>query len=97
MLAKREGANLDSTFVTLLEPYNKTRYIENIERVNVRRADGTAIGNDEVVHAVRVRLKDEGLPESGRVDYIVYAVDNSVEYVIEDGGKDIFSMRGFIG
>ena len=88
---------MDTTFVTIMEPYNKNRYIRDIERVAVRRADGAPIGEGEIVHAVRVRLKEEGLPESGRVDYIVYAEDNTVEYIIEDGGEDVFSMRGFVG
>lgn len=88
VLAKRSGNNLDTLFTTVFEPYSNQRYIEKIEPVsNVKHADGSAVASGEVVRAVKVTLVD------GRIDYVVYAADNSIEYRVDD----LFNIRGFVG
>ena len=87
MLVKRtaeNGEKLDSMFTSVIEPYKGERYISSIETVGV---DGTVSG-DNMARAVKVTHN------SGRVDYIVYATDNSVTYTV-DNGK--FDFRGFVG
>ena len=87
MLAKRTGANLDSLFTTVIEPYNKERYVESMAQVPVTRADGSAVANPAEVKAVKVTLTN------GRSDYIVYAADKSIEYRVDD----LFNFQGFVG
>ncbi|MBE6911365.1 MAG: hypothetical protein E7473_02470, partial [Ruminococcaceae bacterium] len=86
VLVHRKGDNLDTVFTTVLEPYRNTRYIENIDAVNVTLVEGTEETSD-VVRAVKVTHT------SGRVDYVVYATNNSVTYNIDD----VFDFRGFAG
>ncbi|MBQ2743227.1 MAG: S-layer homology domain-containing protein, partial [Oscillospiraceae bacterium] len=92
MLVRRKGKNLDTLFATVIEPYNKMRYIkeDGIKRVDVE-PDTSAYG-DKRAAAVKVELKD------GRVDYIVYAQDNSTTYTITDPDTGYsFFFRGFVG
>ena len=86
MLVRRKGTNLNTLFTTVIEPYNKSRYIKAIENVPVTVVSGTADTYDSV-KAVRVDLVD------GRSDYIVYAQNKNVTYNV--GG--IFEFRGFVG
>ena len=76
MLAKRTGTNLDSMFTTVIEPYDGKSKISKIENVSIK-ANGEEIAS-EAVKAVKVTL------ESGRVDYVIFAEDNSVEYLIDN-------------
>lgn len=85
VFARRTGNNLDSLFTTVYEPYRGSRYIKSIDSVPVTKADGTPA--DNTVKAVKITLTND------RVDYIVYAADNSVEYTI-DG---LFNFKGFVG
>jgi len=86
MLVRRKGNNLNTLFTTVIEPYNKERYIKNIESVPVTIESG-AEGSYDEVKAVKVSLVD------GRVDYVVYAQNNNVTYRIDD----LFDFRGFVG
>ena len=81
--------SLDTLFTTVFEPYQGERYIESMEQVAVTRADGMPVNiNGDMAKAVRVSLTN------GRVDYIVYATNNTVEYVV---GDQIFNFIGFVG
>ena len=85
LLQKRTGSNLDSLFTTVFEPYDGESSVQDIRQVPVRAADGSAaVGT---VKAVKVSLKN------GRVDYIVYAENNQVEYLVDD----LFPFQGFVG
>ncbi|MBQ9986206.1 MAG: Ig-like domain-containing protein [Oscillospiraceae bacterium] len=86
MLVRRKGKDLDTLFTTVIEPYNKERYIESIESVPVTVKDGTP-GKSDSAKAVKVKLVD------GRTDYVVYTQNNSVTYTIDN----LFDFRGFVG
>lgn len=87
VLARRTGEDLDTLFTTVFEPYKGSRYIDfGMESVSVEVISGTPEEND-AVKAVRIPLK------SGRVDYVVYATNNTVLYRV-DG---LFDFRGFVG
>ena len=85
VLAKREGENLDTLFTTVIEPYDKERFIEKIEPATIERTGGA--GSDDQAKAVKVTLKN------GRVDYIVYAANNKARYRVDD----LFNFIGFVG
>ena len=85
LLARRNGENLDSLFTTVIEPYDKIPLIAETEAVVVKDASGNEVKND--ARAIKVTL------ENGRVDYIVYATDNTVRYRIDDK----FDFMGFVG
>ena len=102
LLARHTGANdgraqgekLDTLFTSVVEPYDGERYIKNIEKVTVTRADEKEFSMDEA-KAVKVTL------ENGRVDYIVYAKDTTVPYKVHyktsNGSDASFDFCGFIG
>ncbi|MBQ3054853.1 MAG: Ig-like domain-containing protein, partial [Oscillospiraceae bacterium] len=85
LLARRNGKNLDSLFTTVIEPYDKTPLIDDVTAVTVTDRAGNEVKKD--VRALKVTLKN------GRVDYIVYAADNTVRYRIDDK----FDFIGFVG
>jgi len=90
VLARRKSKDdkaLDNCFVTVFEPYKNERYISSISSVSVKNTDGSDVSGGEIVRAVKVTLT------SGRTDYIVYALDNTKEYLV-DG---LFAFRGFAG
>ncbi|PYI53807.1 FIMAH domain-containing protein [Paenibacillus flagellatus] len=88
MLAHRTGANLDSLFTSVLEPYKGERYVRSIAEAEVKR-DGVPVdtSTDNGVRAIKVELAN------GRTDYIVQASDASATYTID--GK--LEFRGFFG
>ncbi|MBQ2743419.1 MAG: S-layer homology domain-containing protein [Oscillospiraceae bacterium] len=86
VLVHRKGPNLDTLFTTVLEPYKNTRYISEIDAVDITAIDGTE-GDNDVARAVKVTHID------GRVDYIVYATNNAVIYNV----ADVFTFRGAVG
>lgn len=90
VLARRKGRTLKTLFTTVLEPYKGERYLSGMEGVQVVRADGKEIPDTETVKAVKVIHKDE------RIDYVVYALDNTVDYEIIDGQTRI-PFKGFVG
>ncbi len=82
-----EGQELDSLFTTVYEPYRNTSNIEKIEAVDVSVASGTEQSGDM---ARAVKITHVG---GERIDYVVYATNNSVKYNV--GG--IFDFQGFVG
>ncbi|MBQ9985249.1 MAG: S-layer homology domain-containing protein [Oscillospiraceae bacterium] len=84
LLVTNQGENIDSLFTTVYEPYKGERYISSIEPVE--NITGEKVVENEV-RAVKVTHT------SGRVDYVVYATDNTATYRI----ADLFDFRGFVG
>ncbi len=82
-----EGQELDSLFTTVYEPYRNTSNIEKIEAVDVSVASGTEQSGD-MARAVKVTHVG-----GERIDYVVYATNNSVKYNV--GG--VFDFQGFVG
>ena len=90
LLARRKGNRLDSLFTTVLEPYNKERYVKSLSQVDITPLN--PISERDAAQAVKVELVD------GRIDYIVYAQDNSATYRITDADTGYsFDFRGFVG
>ena len=87
ILIDRHGKNLDSLFTTVFQPYDKTPYIEKEEQVSITRSGGGAQGAKDAAKAVKVTMKN------GRVDYIIYASNNNVQYQV-DGW---LQFKGFVG
>lgn len=87
VLASRKGKNLDTLFTTVYEPYEGSRYVENIEAVEMECISGVPSLKD-TARAVRVTHKD-----GGRVDYIIYSTNPSVTYRVD--GQ--FEFCGSIG
>ena len=82
-----EGQELDSLFTTVYEPYRNTSNIEKIEAVNVTKVSGDEQTGD-MARAVKVTHVG-----GERIDYVVYATNNSVKYNV--GG--VFDFQGFVG
>ena len=89
MFIQRNGEKLDTLFTSLLEPYKEESYILRTLPVAVTMKEG-AEGMDDVVKAVKVGLKN------GRTDYVVYATNNAVTYIVTDGDV-CFDFMGFVG
>ncbi|MBE6912194.1 MAG: hypothetical protein E7473_06695, partial [Ruminococcaceae bacterium] len=88
LLVRNKGANLDTTFTTVYEPYIAgNKYIESIEKVSMVRKESQKPGVSDAYSAVRVTLKN------GRIDYIIYSNNNKVDYVVDNK----FNFRGFMG
>ena len=87
VFARRSGANLDSLFTTVFEPYDTQSAIASIEAVGMTPTGGAEPGANDAARAVKVTLK------SGRKDYIVYASNREVRYTV-DGS---FEFQGFAG
>ncbi|MBP1993235.1 S-layer homology domain-containing protein [Paenibacillus eucommiae] len=85
VLAHRKGADLDSLFTSVIEPYKGERYIEAISPAVVE-VDGVAVDNTEV-KAVKVTLKN------GRTDYLIHSLNSEVMYTID--GK--LQFKGIFG
>ena len=89
LLVRNEGDNLDTTFTTVLEPYDaNNKYIEKIEKVSMVRDENAKPGLRDGFGAVKVTLKD-----GKRFDYVIYSNNNEVDYVIDDK----IAFRGFAG
>ncbi len=82
-----EGQELDSLFTTVYEPYRNTSNIEKIEAVEVAKVSGEEQSGD-MVRAVKVTHVG-----GERIDYVVYATNNTVKYNV--GG--VFDFQGFVG
>ena len=71
VLARRIGRNLDSLFVTVLEPYKHERYISNIE----------AVPNGVKLTYVNGRVDViEYMPEDAFISAAIYAPDGELDY-----------------
>lgn len=86
VLVRRSGQNLDTLFTTIYEPYKDNRYIQSIESVSTETVNGSQ-GAKNTIKAVKVTHT------SGRIDYVVYATNNTVTYKIDN----VFNFRGFVG
>ena len=89
LLVRRKGRDLNTLFTSVIEPYNKERYISNISAVDIAVKEGTPGVTDKAA-AVKIELVD------GRIDYVVYAQNENVTYTITDGDMS-FDFRGFVG
>ncbi|MCU6707784.1 heparinase II/III family protein [Paenibacillus sp. J5C_2022] len=85
MLAKRTGSDLDSNFVSVIEPYAGQRHVQSIEEVSLTR-DGLPVATNDA-KAVKVVLSN------GRTDYIVYSADKDATYLVDNK----FEFKGFFG
>ena len=91
LIVRNKGNNLDTTFTTVFEPYDKLKneegFITSIEKASMVRDVNSKPGVNDAYSAVKVTLK------SGRVDYVIYSTNNEVNYVIDDK----INFRGFAG
>ncbi|MBQ7118730.1 MAG: heparinase II/III family protein, partial [Oscillospiraceae bacterium] len=91
LIVRNKGNNLDTTFTTVFEPYDKLKneegFIESIEKASMVRDVNSKPGVNDAYSAVKVTLR------SGRVDYVIYSTNNEVDYVIDD----MINFRGFAG
>ena len=88
LLVRREGKDLDTTFTSVLEPYEYGKaYIEKIEKVSMERAPGAKPGFNDAYSAVKVTLKN------GRIDYVIYSNNTEVDYIVDNK----LAFRGFAG
>lgn len=71
LIAHRSGDDLRSVFTSVIEPYQKSRFVTSISSVPVESADPTA-------RAVKVELA------SGRTDYVVSASDRGTTHTVGD-------------
>lgn len=85
LIARRSGEDLESQFVSVLEPYKNRRFIRSVEPATLK-AGGKKVDSNTAA-AVKVTLSD------GRVDYIVNSLDPEVTYTVD--GK--FRFQGFFG
>lgn len=85
VIAHKQGANLDSLFTSVIEPYKTKRYITSTNSVNLK-INGQLV-NDNIAKAVKVVLKN------GRVDYIINSLDPNATYTVDDK----FQFKGFFG
>ena len=88
LLVRKKGTNLDTTFTTVLEPYeNGKKYIKSIEKVPMVRDPSSKPSVSDAYGAVKVTL------ENGRIDYVIYSNNSTVEYLVDEK----ISFRGFGG
>jgi len=86
LLARRTGENLQSQFVSVLEPYKGNRNVQSITSVSVKR-DGKAAVDSDDVYAVKVTLAN------GRTDYVINALNPEFTYIVDD----LLEFKGFLG
>ncbi|NLG53175.1 MAG: hypothetical protein GX541_04290, partial [Clostridiales bacterium] len=87
VLVRNTGSgNLDTLFTTVFEPYRGERYLADMSAVDMNVESGVP-GDKDTARAVKVTHKN------GRVDYIVYASNNTVEYLVDNK----FGFKGFVG
>jgi oligo-alginate lyase len=85
-VVNREGTNLESAFVSVIEPYVGQRQVTQARLVPVRAA-GTGTFKAYEVVAVRVELRD------GRVDYLVHTTRPDLPLVVDEK----FTFQGTLG
>ncbi|RAV21064.1 heparinase II/III domain-containing protein [Paenibacillus contaminans] len=86
MIAKRSGEQLESRFLSVIEPYKNNRFIESIESVPIIALNGHHTADSETA-AVKIVLR------SGRTDYVVNSIHPDVRYKVDDK----FDFQGFFG
>ncbi|MGV3502856.1 MAG: heparinase II/III domain-containing protein [Adhaeribacter sp.] len=72
LLQRRSGANLQSTFVSVIEPYRHQPFIRSVERVDDGKGEGVAL---------RIERQD------GRVDHVVYHPSGQQAVRLPQGGE----------
>ncbi len=89
VLVNRESSSgaLDTLYTTVFEPYKNNPYIASVDACDISTSEHVSDGTAKAVKVTHT---------SGRVDYIVFAVDNSVIYTVTDGDYS-FDFRGAIG
>ncbi len=88
VLVRNKGSNLDTTFTTVLEPYEAgNKYIRSIEKLSMVRDEAAKPGTGDSYGAVKVTH------ENGRIDYVIYSTNNEIDYVVDDN----INFRGFAG
>lgn len=85
LIAHRGGTDLDSLFTSVIEPYKEDRFVDTTETVPVKQAG--VLVTDNSVEAVKVTLA------SGRIDYVINALDPTISYTVDDKLK----FKGFFG
>ncbi len=90
ILVKQEGNDLDTVFTTILEPYRNERYLADSTEIPMT----VKAGNEKEGDAKRALRVEH---TNGRVDYILWATNNTVTYEIELTGGEKLSFRGFVG
>jgi len=96
MLVRRTGKDLNTLFTTVIEPYNKNRYIEEIERVGIEVSGDSAVQPSETDKAAALKIT----LANGNVDYVIYAQNNDVTYTVTDNTEEAaysFDFKGFVG
>lgn len=89
-LLRRRGTNLASQFVSVIEPYVASRFVDAIEAVSVVPLKGRLASHE--VSAVKVSLRN------GRVDYVVSCLRSDVPVRVDGrfivkGGFAVCSLR----
>lgn len=87
LIAHNGGTNIESNFISVIEPYRVAPYISIIEPLIVKHA-GAAVSDIEA-RAVRVTLAN------GRTDVVISALDASKTYTIE--GANLSATLTFKG
>ncbi|MFC5648195.1 heparinase II/III family protein [Paenibacillus solisilvae] len=85
VLAVRRGADVQSQFVSVLEPYKEKRAIESITSAQLKINGKSVCGSE--AYAVRVAFA------GGRTDFIVNSLNKDETYTVNDR----FEFRGFYG
>lgn len=76
LLAHRTGADVRTTFTSIIEPYENDRVVASATAVPVDSDDEDA--DLDAVRAVRVEL------ENGRTDYVISSTDTDSDFVVDD-------------
>lgn len=77
LLARRRGKDLNSLFVSVIEPHEGISKIKSLEKISMEPTDGCTF-NSEDCAALKIVLK------SGRTDYIMCSLDPEREYLVEE-------------
>ncbi|ACQ81587.1 hypothetical protein Bcav_3344 [Beutenbergia cavernae DSM 12333] len=77
LLARRTGADLTSTFTSVVEPYVDAPVVTEVRALNVSLSDGEPVDADDVT-AVAVTLAD------GRVDWLVHDAVGGRRLVVDE-------------
>ena len=85
LIVHRKGANLNSLFASILQPYKDSPFIDSISNVEIKE-NGVAVTDGSAV-AVKVVLKN------GRTDYIVNALNGTKTYIVDSK----IQFKGFFG